>query len=162
MRGLTQREPGTAGTVLAEDALYAELICDGLHVDPAIVKVFARAKPADRAILVTDAMSATGMPDGSYKLGELDVRVSGGRCLVGEDTLAGSTLTLDRALRNYVQFTGVPLAQALAAATRNPACMLGMERMAAVVKTGFPASFNVLSPQGELVATWISGAVIEL
>ena len=161
MRGLTQREPGTAGTVLAADSLYAELICDGLHIDPSIVTLFARAKPTNRAILVTDAMSATGMPDGSYKLGELDVRVAGGRCLVGEDTLAGSTLTLDRAVSNYITFTGVPLAQALAAVTRNPARMLGLERAAALLAPGAPASFNVLSPEGELLAAWIGGTAIE-
>ena len=162
MRGLTQREPGIAGAVLASDSLYSELICDGLHVDPAIVKLFARAKPADRAILVTDSMSAAGMPDGTYKLGELDVRVAGGRCITGVDTLAGSTLTMDRAVRNYMQYAGIPLAEALYAATRNPAQMTGLAEVAGLlvepaIQEGRPADVNVISASGELLATFLRG-----
>ncbi len=157
MRGLTQREPGMLGTVLTTDALYAELICDGLHVDPAMVRLFARAKPRDRAILITDAMSATGMPDGSYRLGELDVQVTGGRAIIGEDTLAGSTLTLDRAVENYMRFTGGSLADAVRAVTANPARMTGLERTIGTLAAGTPADLNVLSPSGELRATYLGG-----
>ncbi len=157
MRGLTQREPGIAGAVLANDSLYAELICDGLHVNPAIVKLFARAKPADRAILVTDGMSATGMPDGTYKLGELDVQVTDGRCVTGVDTLAGSTLTMDRAVENYIRYAGVPLEQALYAAARNPARMTGLEHFAGQLAGDQIAGVNVFSPAGKLLATFIHG-----
>ncbi len=160
MRGLTQREPGIAGAVLTSDSLYAELICDGLHVDPAIVKLFARAKPADRAILVTDAMSAAGMPDGTYTLGELDVRVTAGRCITGVDTLAGSTLTMDRALVNYMRYAGVPLDQALLAGTRNPAHMAGLEHLTGVLVEKQPADVNVFSPSGELLATFLRGELV--
>ena len=157
MRGLTQREPGMLGTVLTNDALYAELICDGLHVDPAMVRLFARAKPRDRAILITDAMSATGMPDGSYRLGELDVQVFGGRAIVGEDTLAGSTLTLDRAVKNYVRFTESPLVEAVRAVTANPARMTGLERTAGMPAVGSRADLNVLDASGGLQATYLGG-----
>jgi len=91
-----------------------------LHVHPAAVEVFWKAKGPERAILITDAMSATGMPDGNYKLGELDVRVKNGKCIIGEDTLAGSTLTLDRAVRNFAEFTGADLGLSL----RLPAAIL--------------------------------------
>ena len=160
MRRLDHREPGLLGAVLSTDALFAELICDGLHVDPAIVQLFARAKPADRAILVTDAMSAAGMPDGTYKLGELDVRVTGGRAITGENTLAGSTLTLDQGVRNYMRFAGAPLADALSAATRNPARMTRLNHIAGSLAQGRPADLNVLSPAGELQATYLSGALV--
>ena len=157
MRGLTQREPGMLGTVLTTDALYAELICDGLHVDPAMVRLFARAKPRDRAILITDAMSATGMPDGSYRLGELDVQVSGGRATVDVDTLAGSTLTLDRAVENYLRFTESPLADAVRATSANPARMVGLERTVGGLANGSRADLNVLDASGEIRATYLGG-----
>ena len=160
MRRLDHREPGLLGAVLTTDALYSELICDGLHVDPAIVRLFARAKPADRAILVTDAMSAAGMPDGTYKLGELDVRVTAGRAVTGEGTLAGSTLTLDAAVRNYTRFAQIPLAEALQAATRNPARMLGLAPATGILAQGRPANLNVLSPSGELLATYLGGTAV--
>ncbi len=151
MRGLGHREPGLLGAVLTEDRLYAELICDGLHVDPAMVKLFARAKPRRKVLLITDAMSATGMPDGTYKLGELSVQVAGGRCITGTNTLAGSTLTLDRGVRNYVRFAEVSLATALCTVTHNPARMLGLP---------VPAGYAVLSPAGDLLATYLDGRLL--
>ncbi len=160
MRGLDHREPGLLGAVLTDDALYAELICDGLHVDPAVVQLFARAKPADRVILVTDAMSAAGMPDGAYKLGELDVRVTAGRAITGENTLAGSTLTLDQAVRNYSRFAGVPIEQALHAATRNPARMTRLHSTVGSLTEGRAADLNVLSPAGEIQATYLAGELV--
>ncbi|MBW4028463.1 MAG: N-acetylglucosamine-6-phosphate deacetylase [Acidobacteria bacterium] len=157
MRKLDQRDPGILGVALTEDNLFAEIICDGLHVDPAMVKLFLRAKSADRGILVTDAMSATGMPDGSYKLGELEVRVVNGRCIIGEDTLAGSTLTLDRAVRNFTAFTGAPLETALLLASRNPARMIGFEGQVGSLAPGRIADIAVLSPSGEVITTLLRG-----
>ena len=76
MRSLDHRDPGIAAYVLDNDALFAEIICDGIHVDPAMVRLFFKAKGAEKSILITDGMSATGMPDGRYKLGDLDVEVA--------------------------------------------------------------------------------------
>ena len=157
MRSLDHREPGILGAVLSDDALYAEIICDGLHVTPDVVRLFSRAKPRERVLLVTDSMSATGMPDGAYKLGELDVQVTAGRAITGHDTLAGSTLTMDRAVENYARFTGAPLAHALQAATANPAAMLGRHGIPAGVRTGQPADINVVWPDGKLQATFLAG-----
>lgn len=162
MRKLDQRDPGILGVVLSTDMLFAEIICDGLHVDPMLVRLFARAKGPERAILVTDSMSATGMPDGTYKLGALDVQVTGGRAVTGDGALAGSTLTMDAAVRNYTRFAGVPLAHALWAAARNPAAMTGLSKHADVFQPGKRADFNVLSPEGELRATYLGGVCIEL
>jgi N-acetylglucosamine-6-phosphate deacetylase len=126
-------------------------------VHPAAVKVFWRSKGPERAMLITDAMSAAGMPDGNYKLGELDVRVKDGKCIVGEDTLAGSTLTLDRAVRNFAEFTGAPLDKVAALASRNPARMAGLEDQIGALAVGRNADITVFSAQNEVVETILRG-----
>jgi len=157
MRAFDHRDPGLLGEVLTNDRLFAEIICDGLHVDPAAVRLFRRAKGPDRALLVTDAMAGTGMPDGNYRLGELEVRVKDGRCVIGDNTLAGSTLTLDRAVRNYAEFTGAPLSEAIALATRNPARMAGMGAEIGTLAAGRSADVAVLSPRHEVLETFLRG-----
>jgi N-acetylglucosamine-6-phosphate deacetylase len=157
MRRFDHRDGGLLGEVLGNDRLFAEIICDGLHVDPAIVRVFWKTKGADRAMLVTDAMAGTGMPDGAYRLGEMEVRVKNGRCVIGEDTLAGSTLTLDRALRNFVDFTGASLADAVLLATRNPARMTGLDSEIGSVVPGRSADIAVLSTKNILIGTILRG-----
>ena len=157
MRPFGQREPGILGAVLTEPHIYAELICDGLHVHPAAVRLLLASKHAERIILVTDAMAATGMPDGNYRLGELEVRLEAGRCLIGENTLAGSTLTLDRAVRNFAEYTGSSIAFSAHLASRNPARMTGYSESLGQLKAGRPGDLLVLSPAGEVLATWIGG-----
>ena len=156
MRPLDHRDPGILGTVLDTEALYAELICDGIHVDPALVRLFWKAKGVDRAILITDGMSAAGMPDGEYLLGGLKVQVSQGRC-THEGRLAGSVLTLDRAVSNFVEFTHAHLEQALQLVTKNPAAMIGVEAGYGLLAVGKPANFNVVAPGGHLLATYLQG-----
>jgi N-acetylglucosamine-6-phosphate deacetylase len=162
MRRLDHREPGIAGVVLDEHNLYAELICDGIHVAPGFVRLWLRAKGGERAILVTDGISATGMPDGNYMLGELEVTVSAGRCLLtanlanGIETLAGSVLTMDRAVANLQRFTGASLATAVQLASRNPACMLSLNHLADIA-VGHPANFNVFTADDTLQQTILYG-----
>jgi N-acetylglucosamine-6-phosphate deacetylase len=162
MRRLDHREPGIAGVVLDAHDLYAELICDGIHVAPEFVRLWFTAKGADRAILVTDGISATGMPDGDYMLGGLAVAVANGRCMLksdlaaGRETLAGSVLTMDRAVANLQAFTGAGLIAAVHAASRNPARMLGMDPLGEIV-VGQPASFNVFGANGRLERTILRG-----
>src|SRR5271167_3795429 len=110
MRPLDHREPGILGVVLTTDPLFAELICDGIHNTPEMVKIWWRSKGPERAILITDAMTAAGMPDGEYQLGGFAVQVANGRATAA-GVLAGSVLTLDRALTNFVEFTGASLEQ---------------------------------------------------
>jgi N-acetylglucosamine-6-phosphate deacetylase len=165
MRRLDHREPGIAGVTLDSHELYAELICDGIHVAPEMVRMWLTAKGEDRAILVSDGISATGMPDGEYRLGELGVTVSGNRCLLtsgladGMETLAGSVLTLDVAISRLRRYTGASLATAVRLATHNPARMLGMDRLGAV-GVGCPANFNVFTQNGHLRQTYVRGRAV--
>jgi N-acetylglucosamine-6-phosphate deacetylase len=164
MRRLDHREPGIAGVVLDAESLYAELICDGIHVAPEFVRLWLRAKGEERAILMTDGISATGMPDANYMLGELEVTVKNGRCLLtsslanGIETLAGSVLTMDRAVANLRRFTGASLATAVRLASRNPARMLGLGDLTEVA-VGRPANFNLYSATGEMRQTILRGEV---
>jgi N-acetylglucosamine-6-phosphate deacetylase len=156
MRPLDHRSPGILGEVLTDSRLSADIIADGIHLDPAIVQLFLNAKGPDAAVLVTDATAATGMPDGRYRLGTLEVEVRDGKCLAG-GKLAGSVLTMDRAVRNVMQFAQWDLQQALRLATLNPARVVGLES-AGLLKPGAPADLVVLSPNGEVRNTMIRGA----
>ena len=125
MRGIAGREPGPVGVALADDRVTLEVIADGIHVDPMLIAMLFRAAPG-RVVLVTDAMAAAAAPAGRYILGGLDVDVADGRAVIaGTDTLAGSTLTMDRAVEVCVA-AGVPRDQAVAAATNVPARVLGI------------------------------------
>ena len=156
MRALDHHEPGILGVVLTEDAHFAELICDGIHNQPEMVRLWWRAKGPDHAILVTDAMSAAGMPDGEYQLGGFAVQVANGRA-TARGVLAGSVLTLDRALTNLIAFTGAPVDQALRALTANPAAMLGATSEAGAIASGHPANIVAVNAMGKLVASLLRG-----
>jgi N-acetylglucosamine-6-phosphate deacetylase len=156
MRPLDHREPGILGTVLTTDSLFAELICDGIHTAPEMVKLWWRAKGPERAILVTDAMSAAGMPDGEYQLGGFAVQVANGRA-TARGVLAGSLLTLEGALANFLRFTGAPLEQALRLLTANPAAMTGLADRAGSMAVGQKANFVAVDSTGKLVASIING-----
>jgi N-acetylglucosamine-6-phosphate deacetylase len=159
MRSLDHREPGVAAYVLDNDALFAELICDGIHVDPAMVRLFYKAKGAEKAILITDGMSATGMPDGKYKLGDLDVDVANGRCTAAGSpgVLAGSVLTMDVAVRNFSVFTGTSLAVSAQMAGSNPAVLMGLDRHWGLLEEGREANFVALSPDGHILQSFRAG-----
>jgi N-acetylglucosamine-6-phosphate deacetylase len=127
MTGVDHRAPGLAAAALVDDRAYVELIADGEHVDPAIWPLITRTKPADRLLLVSDAIPPAGTGDGRAWIGGLEVEVTGGRAtLAGTSTLAGSVIALDTAVRNLVA-SGVPLPAAVAAASRNPLAMLGVQ-----------------------------------
>lgn len=126
MSGLDHRAPGVAAAALLEDAAWVELIADGVHVHPSLWPLITRLKPADRLLLVSDAIALAGMGDGQGWIGGLPVEVSDGRVtLAGTTTLAGSVLSLDVAVRNAV-LAGIPLPAAVAAASRNPLAVLGV------------------------------------
>jgi N-acetylglucosamine-6-phosphate deacetylase len=156
MRPLDHREPGILGTVLTDDSVYSELICDGIHSEPEIARLWWRAKGSNRAILVTDAMSAAGMPDGEYRLGGFPVQVAHGRAM-RDGVLAGSVLTLDRALANFVQFTGATVEQGLRLLTANPAGLLGLGNEAGHLAPGCPANLVAVNPEGKLMASLVNG-----
>ena len=159
MRPLDHREPGILGTVLDDTSLFAELICDGIHVAPPLVRLWLRLK-AQRSILVTDAMAAAGLPDGPSTLAGLPVTVAHGRASLthAPETLAGSVLTLDRAVANLIAFTGCPLAEALRCAAAHPAAMLGLPSLD--LAPGTPVHLNRFDASGRLIATYLRGHVL--
>lgn len=156
MRPLNHQDPGILGVVLTTDELYSELICDGIHSQPEIVRLWWKAKGPERGILITDAMSAAGMPEGEYQLGGFPVQVKDGRA-TARGVLAGSVLTLDRALSNFVQFTGASVEQGLGLLTANPAAMAGLDHRAGSIVPGRAANLVAVDAQGKLLASIIAG-----
>ena len=156
MRPLDHRDPGIIGEVLSDDRLSADIIVDGIHVAPPVVKVFLQAKGYERAVLITDAISATGMPDGRYQLGPIEVDVKDGKC-TSNGSLAGSVLTMDRAVRNVTKFSRWKLRDAVRAATLNPARATGLSARHGALTPGAFADFTVLSATGEVLKTIVGG-----
>ena len=158
MRALDHQEPGILGIVLTTDELYSELICDGIHSKPEIVRLWWRCKGSERGILVTDAMSAAGMPDGEYQLGGFPVQVKDGRA-TARGVLAGSVLTLDRALANFVRFTGATIDQGLRLLSTNPAAMVGLAHRAGTLAAGKAANLVAINAEGKLVGSIMGGVL---
>lgn len=157
------REPGILGAVLDLDEVSCELICDGVHAVPAALRLVHRAKGATGVRLVTDATGAAGMADGPYRLGAAEIRVSDGcATLVKNGAIAGSTLTMDRAVSNAVRFLGVTVEEAIAFASANPARLLGLGDRKGAISPGMDADLTVLDDElrarGTVVAgTWVYG-----
>jgi N-acetylglucosamine-6-phosphate deacetylase len=159
MRPFSHRDSGVIGAVLTSPEVSAELIADGVHVDETAMRLLLQAKGAGGVILISDGLSATGMPDGKYMLGQFEFTVSGGVCRNTEGKLAGSTLTLDRALRNIVAL-GTSLADAVRMLTLNPASLLGIEFKKGALRVGADADV-VLFDEGLHVAhVWARGVVL--
>jgi N-acetylglucosamine-6-phosphate deacetylase len=159
MRPFSHRDSGVIGAVLTSPEISAELIADGIHVDETAMKLLLQAKGAGGVILVSDGISATGMPDGNYKLGQLEVTVSGGVCRNAEGILAGSTLTLDRALRNIVAL-GASLNDAVRMLTLNPATLLGIEFKKGALRAGADADVVLLDEGLRVAGVWARGTSI--
>jgi|HubBroStandDraft_6_1064221.scaffolds.fasta_scaffold23654_2 N-acetylglucosamine-6-phosphate deacetylase len=155
MRPLGHREPGIVAAVLTDPRLSADIIADGIHLDPAIVELFLKMKGPEASVLITDATAATGMPDGKYRLGWFEVEVKNGVCMA-EGALAGSVLTMDRAVRNVTKFAGWELQQAVRLATLNPSKVVGLSGRGKL-EAGAAADIVVLSPSGEVRTTFIRG-----
>jgi N-acetylglucosamine-6-phosphate deacetylase len=161
MRPFSHRGTGVIGAVLTSPKVSAELIADGVHVDDAAMRMLVGLKTADRVILVSDGISATGMPDGKYQLGMIEVNVSRGVARNSEGKLAGSTLTLDRALRNMVAL-GVPLSSALQMLTANPARQIGLGARKGVLAPGADADLVFLDDKLEVSGVMTRGAGLAL
>jgi N-acetylglucosamine-6-phosphate deacetylase len=156
MRPLDHRDPGILAEVLTDLQLSADIIADGIHVAPEIVQLFLHAKGVERAVLITDAMSAAGMPDGTYQLGPIQVEVKDSKC-TADGKLAGSVLTMDRAVRNVTRFAGWSLRDAVRAATLNPVRAAGLAEGHGTLAPGAEANLVVLNPSGEVRQTFVRG-----
>lgn len=150
------RDPGVVGAALVSPECTVELIADGQHVHPVVLQTFARLMP-DRVALVTDAMRAAGMGPGSYKLHQYDVTVHEGAVRLADGTLAGSTLTMIRALQNMVELAGLPLEQVVPLATEIPARILRLEKRKGRIEIGYDADLLVVSPRFEIRRIFLWG-----
>jgi len=162
MNPLHHREPGIVGTALIRDELTVELICDGFHVHPDLVRLVFSVKRRDRIALVTDAIAAAGMPDGDgYWLGGLPVIVKEGKAVLRDGgNLAGSCLTMDEALKRTIAFTGLTLAEVLPALTLNPARQIGADDRKGSIEVGKDADLVVLGPDLSVVRTFVGGVPV--
>ncbi len=158
MRPLHHRDPGAIGAALDLPQVACELICDGIHVDPVALRLAHRIKGPARVRLVTDAIAAAGMPDGRYRLGAAAVDVSGGTARVaGRESLAGSTLTMEAAVGHAVEFLDVPVPEALAMASANPARLLGIDHRKGAIAPGLDADLVILDDELRCLATMVAG-----
>ena len=158
MGPMHHRAPGVAGTALAEDRLTCDLICDGYHVDPAIVRATARAL-GERLVLITDRIDApAGAPRSA--LGAVSAGADGEPWRRADGTIAGSQLSLDAALRNARRFAGIDLCDAVAACTLRPARLLGVERERGTLRPGARADLALLDVDGRAVETWLAGSPV--
>lgn len=159
MEPFLHRAPGVVGAALDSPDCRVELICDGIHIHPSVVRAVFRMFGADRVILVSDSMRATGMPDGEYMLGGQEVTVRGARATLPDGTLAGSATDLMRCLRNAVSF-GIPLADAVRAACVNPAKVLGIYHRVGSLEPGKEARLAILNPNLSLKAVFFQGVPV--
>jgi N-acetylglucosamine-6-phosphate deacetylase len=157
MRPFSHRDPGVIGAVLTEPDVTAEIIADGVHVAGPAIQVLLGTKGFDTVLLASDGTAATGMPDGNFRLGNFEVTVKDGVCRNSEGKLAGSTLTLDRALR-YIVSLGVPLIDALRMATILPARRLGLAGTKGIIAIGADADLVILTPDLRVAGVMTRGA----
>lgn len=156
MRPFTHRDPGVIAAVLTEPDMTAEVIADGVHVAGPAIQVLIGTKGFHTVLLASDGTAATGMPDGNYRLGNFEVTVKGGVCRNSEGKLAGSTLTLDRALR-YIVELGVPLIEAVRMATLLPARRIGLAGKKGVIALGADADLVILTRDLQVEVTMTRG-----
>lgn len=159
MSPLVHRAPGVVGAALDDPQVYCGLIVDGFHVDDAVLRIALRARPADRMMLVTDAMPCVKAPIRSFVLQGREIRVEGGRCIDADGTLAGSDLDMAGAVRNTVRRLGAPAARAAAMAATNPAAFLGLSRERGTIATGRRADWVQLDADFHAVTTVIAGEI---
>ena len=143
MRPFGHRDPGVIAKVLTDPSVKAELIADGVHVDPKAIELLYRSKGAEGIVLISDGISAVGMPDGEYEVVGLHVQVKDGACTF-DGHLAGSIVTLDRAVRNMIQFVGASPAEAIRMATLNTAELMGVADRKGQLKEGADADLVIL------------------
>ena len=159
MTGMHHREPGVVGAALASVDATAELIADGIHVHPAVLRIATALLP-HRLALITDAIRACGLADGRYRLYGYEITVADGSARLANGTLAGSMLTMTRAVQNMVELAGLPLETVIPMATEVPARILGVSDRKGKLESGYDADVVVLSPKFEVVRVFARGAEV--
>ena len=159
MRPIHHREPGVALAALLHNELKIELIADGIHIHPAVMKLLYKVKGDGGILLITDAIRACGMPDGDYMFMDQKITVSQGRAYLADGTLAGSTLTMEKAVKNMVQLVDVPITNAIRMASLNGAKVLGLEHHKGILAVGKDADLVVLDKDFNVHLTVFEGAI---
>jgi N-acetylglucosamine-6-phosphate deacetylase len=154
------RKPGVIGAVLASDHVTAELIADNVHVHPGAIKILYRCLGKDRIILVTDAMSGAGLPDGKYNLVGNEVIVNDGCAKLSDGTIAGSTARLIDCVANTHQYSNIPLNDAIKMATHNPAKLLGMQDHMGTIEEGKDADLIIFDKSFNLQTVLVRGKIV--
>lgn len=160
MTGIHHREPGCAGAVLVDDDAYVEVIADGVHLHPAILELIHKVKQKDKIGLISDCIVAGGLSDGQYRLGMLDVDVEKGIARTHSGSLAGSTLTLERAVSNLIKLTSVTELDAVHMASWYPAKFLGVDEQVGSIRVGKQANFCLVNEAFENQLTIIEGNIV--
>ncbi len=159
MRSFHHREAGIMVAALLRNELKVELIADGIHVDPIVMKLLHNIKGSGGIILVTDAIRACGMPDGDYHFMDQKIIVKEKKAFLEDGTLAGSTLTMEDAVRNMVKLVGVPITDAIRMASLNGAKVLGLEHQKGILAVGKDADLVVMDDDFNVHATIYEGNV---
>ena len=160
MRKLHHREPGVVGAALTSPELTVEVIADGIHIHPIVLKILTKIKEGEKIVLITDAMRAAGLKDGTYDLGGQEVIVAKGQARLKDGTLAGSVLTMDKAVRNLVTKVEVSLMKAVQMASFNPAKCLGIDDRKGSLEPGKDADIVILNKNLETELTMVAGKVV--
>ena len=160
MKGLHHREPGTAGYAILDEKAYVEVIVDGIHVHPEMVRLVYKVKGADRICVITDAMRAKGLPDGRYELGGQPVSLHNQSVRLDDGTLAGSALTMDQAFRNIIAYTGCSMEEAVRMTSVNQANEFGLHQKGGIVPSK-DADFVLMDEQLQVVSTFTKGRKVD-
>jgi len=160
MRGLHHREPGVVGAALTSPELTVEVIADGIHIHPIVLKILTKIKESEKVVLITDAMRAAGLKEGTYDLGGQEVIVAKGQARLKDGTLAGSVLTMDKAVKNMVSKVGVLLPRAIQMASFNPAKSIGIDDKKGSLEPGKDADIVILNKKLEVELTMVASKVI--
>lgn len=160
MKPFHHREGGLAAATMKLDTVFAELIADKIHVHPVVMEVLIKAKGIENVCLISDSMRASGLPDGNYKLGELNVIVKDSICRIESGSLAGSTLDLEKALKNIVEVTGISLEEACKMVSLVPAKAIGILDDYGTIKEGKKANITVVDDNKNVVMTIVNGNIV--
>ena len=160
MRELHHREPGVVGAALTSPELTVEVIADGIHIHPIVLKILTKIKEGEKIVLITDAMRAAGIKEGTYDLGGQEVIVAKGQARLKDGTLAGSVLTMDKAVKNMVNKVGIQLPKAIQMASFNPARSIGIDDKKGSLEPGKDADIVILNKNLETELTIVAGKIV--